>query len=169
MTYCPVCHRPCSRGTFKTGVYNCASGHKWYNCRRCKKLRINVGDTHGICSSCDGSTIDDRMLSYHQSVEGMGNARLGIIKQPDMFMDTRRGGRLDDARVSDFVFGSPAMKQVHGGNIISDRPSRADDVSRDTAQVLAPRPTQLFTSDVVGQESNPFLNRFIPKDTVYNS
>lgn len=131
-------------------------------------MKINVGDTYGICASCDGSTIDDRMLKYHQSSNNIGNARLGIISQPDMFVDTRSGGRLDDARVSDFVMNNPGQNNMQRLNIVADRPKTATNLDRDTS-ILAPRQTQIYTDGPVQKDENPFLNRLIPKDTVFYS
>ncbi len=174
MTYCPVCQEVCVEGSLKTGVYKCSAGHKWYKCRRCRQLKINQGDNLGLCVMCDGSTIDDRMLSYHQSPHLAGGARLGIMNRPDTFENSRRGGRIDDERVTDFVFYRPSSgpsqrsRDISFDQKVDFRPMPSGiGQTKNRNEVLQPRATVCYADSMVAHKGNPFETRMIPMNTVY--
>ena len=172
MTFCPVCKKICIVGSLKTGVYRCQTGHKWFNCRKCKQLKINEGDSLGICGLCDGKSIDDRMLSYRQCPNTPSQAKLGTLKRPDTFLDSRHGGRFDDDKVADFVFYRPSTSADESRPLtqkVDSRPMPSGEfLARNNDEVFQPRATQCYYDPYrKNNTENPFVNRMIPQNTVY--
>lgn len=107
MTSCPVCNQSFTRASLKTGVNICPSDHRWYYCKLCRHLKINIRDDNGYCPDCSPKECFDSSkkssTSRNQSLQSSGGARLGIMKNPETFADTRFGGRIDNNKVNDHL------------------------------------------------------------------
>lgn len=135
MAHCPVCKEVCTRGSLRSGASWCRHGHKWFYCRSCAELRINVGDQMGVCPTCDTRTIDDKMFDYHHSVSRV--PRMGhsvpadfvmTTPSPDFIRETRKGNRLtnENDKVYDFIFFRPGLEDMGHVQRVDFRPIQAN-------------------------------------------